>query len=1140
MPSQDVIDQQRALLDNYRRRLAYRLRQQAQLGVNVAPEVMFDIEDARANIRRIKSILRSLSAPVEDHPDDGDLRTPSVDGNSQGIEADQSRERIDGRTTYLIKLKNDVDDRLNAATDWAQFIDLQLIKLPGMTWTSEGNSSDTAVEIFNSFDRAFEACNRRILLLGASGMGKTTTLLRTAQKLILEAQADENAPVPLLSDLSKWKDKTVSTRYRRLPIARSRTSSQTYSATASIKNWLISNLQEDGVPEEIARLWVDNGCVALLLDGLDEVDHPDHRTSLIEAINGYIGEKRYFKIPVVISSRSSVYERRNGKQETWLVVDGVVELQPLTDQQINDCLSVPKATALRKAVPNEADFNDLARAPLTLSMLTQVYHILRPDALLATRPPAECQHPITQRRYVLFNDYIKSMLQQKDQRRQNNEKKLRIRYSREQTERYLDWLATCLIERSRTTFQLGDLYGFLAEKRSWKPWDVLNVTDAVAIFVFVTLLAWLVGAQTAQGLVPVPLLAIFIGIVAPSAYWFLLVLDKLTGTKVLGAWPERLLLGIILSLWGMSFIVFLLGFVHILHGSTAWPFGLPLSGTLAGVLCLVFVSFSVGEFRNRKKPLNIGLLVEDLFMILFAALLLGLVGGVLGTLGGFLSLVLLDTIDDALGLLGGALFIGISAVILGVNGVELSLIYTLVIILGTFLGGVLGGALGGILGGTLSVGLMIICMDSPKLTLISHGIKRILLNPIVYLLLVLYHYIPFNLKGFLEYVIDALLLKRSDNDYEFAHRLLRDHFALHGRKANDYDLYIQVGTQKSDLRDYPAALDAFNRAIDINRRRGEAFIGRGETYRLMAEYEQALQDLNCALGLGPQNAWALANRGETYRLMAEYEQALVDLNRAIELDPQYAWALASRGTTYRLMAEYEKALEDLNRAIELDPQNVWTLTVRGGINRVIANHEKALADLSHALELDPKSLDVLTERGSTYCLIGEYEQALVDLNRAIELDRESPVAFTRRGETYRLMMDYERALADLNRAVDLNTRLDWLRYNRALTYLKLNQPEEAQTDLSAAIEIAQQFYNSNPRNWENNFNLALYYLALENNTEAEHLYEEAIFLGASPSNIREAVQDLDTFLTHFSSHTQARTIRMKLWTYLQEHHPGGL
>jgi hypothetical protein len=71
MVNEQEIAQQQTLLNIHRQTLAYYLERQALLGAaHVPPEVFHGIAAARAEIGRIKLILRGWGADINDHPDD--------------------------------------------------------------------------------------------------------------------------------------------------------------------------------------------------------------------------------------------------------------------------------------------------------------------------------------------------------------------------------------------------------------------------------------------------------------------------------------------------------------------------------------------------------------------------------------------------------------------------------------------------------------------------------------------------------------------------------------------------------------------------------------------------------------------------------------------------------------------------------------------------------------------------------------------------------------------------------------------------------------------------------------------------------------------------------------------------------------
>ncbi|MEG4272023.1 MULTISPECIES: CHAT domain-containing protein [unclassified Microcoleus] len=66
------------------------------------------------------------------------------------------------------------------------------------------NRETVKSSIIEIFDR--ESIAGRLLILGAPGSGKTTTLLELAQELIKRAENDASEPIPVLFNLSSWKD----------------------------------------------------------------------------------------------------------------------------------------------------------------------------------------------------------------------------------------------------------------------------------------------------------------------------------------------------------------------------------------------------------------------------------------------------------------------------------------------------------------------------------------------------------------------------------------------------------------------------------------------------------------------------------------------------------------------------------------------------------------------------------------------------------------------------------------------------------------------------------------------------------------------------------------------------------------------
>src|SRR4029453_7128775 len=129
--------------------------------------------------------------------------------------------------------------------------------------------------------KVFDQMSGALLILGAPGSGKTTLLLELARDLIGRAEGDENAPIPVVFNLSSWATK-------RPPL----------------KDWLVEELnQRYDVPKKIAQGWVDTDALLPLLDGLDEVAL-EHQPTCVAAINRYRQEEQGV-LPLAVCSRGA-------------------------------------------------------------------------------------------------------------------------------------------------------------------------------------------------------------------------------------------------------------------------------------------------------------------------------------------------------------------------------------------------------------------------------------------------------------------------------------------------------------------------------------------------------------------------------------------------------------------------------------------------------------------------------------------------------------------------------------------------------------------------------------------------------------------------------------------------------------------
>lgn len=288
-----------------------------------------------------------------------------------------------------------------------------------------------------------------LLIMGDPGAGKTTILLQLVSDLLLRAEMNPNHPIPVVFSLASW------------------------TGSVAIGDWMVNELANRyEVPRRLGKLWLQNGQLLPLLDGLDEVEQ-EQRVACAQAINQF--RRRYMTMPTVVTCRIKDYEAL----ATRLNLAQAIVLQSLSLEQIDHYLASvgSRLAGLRAALQTDMTLRELAESPLMLSMMTLAYY----------RMPEEVARSLGERkmgRTLLFDVYVERMV-----RYRGGE----LLYEPEQTIQWLSWLAQKMSQFNQTIFFLEGL------QPNWLPRSLQRSfanrlrNQLTAVFIFIGLLAGLLG-----------------------------------------------------------------------------------------------------------------------------------------------------------------------------------------------------------------------------------------------------------------------------------------------------------------------------------------------------------------------------------------------------------------------------------------------------------------------------------------------------------------------------------------------------------------------------------------------------------------------------------------------------------------------
>jgi len=281
-------------------------------------------------------------------------------------------------------------------------------------WTIKKEATNETLPAGKSMLEIFQeiGMGRSLLILGAPGSGKTTTLLELTRQLIERARQDETEPIPVVFNLASWKEKQT------------------------LADWLAEQLNIlYYVPKKTAPAWVNENRMLLLLDGLDEVK-ADSRAKCVEVINKF--REQHGLTSLVVCCRIEEYTAINTK----LLFEGAITIQSLTSEQVNAYIDRfgNSLASVRLLLKKDKTLQELAETPLMLSIMTLAYKDRNADELIASEN-------LEKQRRLLFDTYITRMFERSN-------RVANAAFSKQQTLHYLNWLARNMIQHNIITYQI--------------------------------------------------------------------------------------------------------------------------------------------------------------------------------------------------------------------------------------------------------------------------------------------------------------------------------------------------------------------------------------------------------------------------------------------------------------------------------------------------------------------------------------------------------------------------------------------------------------------------------------------------------------------------------------------------------------
>jgi tetratricopeptide (TPR) repeat protein len=234
----------------------------------------------------------------------------------------------------------------------------------------------------------------------------------------------------------------------------------------------------------------------------------------------------------------------------------------------------------------------------------------------------------------------------------------------------------------------------------------------------------------------------------------------------------------------------------------------------------------------------------------------------------------------------------------------------------------------------------------------------------------------------------------------------------------------------------------------------ENHIKNGVAFRNQRDFPAALQQFDDAIQLNPFEYIYYFHRAIVEFNTNELQQAISDLDESLKLSPFFGLAYRLRGGAYFAMDNCAKAVPDFDKALHFLPPLVNEIG-----NQVVAcdvrlnKFDDVLKVAQLQLKFNPKNKDAYYNIGNAMFLKGDYKDALENYRKSVELDPSFQGGLLNIAMTYYYEKDFKTGNTYFEKAKALNQNNPVLWYDRAVGLSLQGDNAQALASLKKAITM---------------------------------------------------------------------------------------
>ncbi len=282
-------------------------------------------------------------------------------------------------------------------------------------------------------------------------------------------------------------------------------------------------------------------------------------------------------------------------------------------------------------------------------------------------------------------------------------------------------------------------------------------------------------------------------------------------------------------------------------------------------------------------------------------------------------------------------------------------------------------------------------------------------------------------------------------------------------RPNDIEIHSLLASAYNTMRNFEMAISSYNKVIELDNDRHDAYYGLGMTYIKMRRYNDALPLLEKAVELNPGYMDAYFYIGNAHQDLKNFDKAADAYEKFLESQPENAWETYYKlGVCRTELEQFDKAIPAFQEAYKEKPQDQRIIYDLAQSYEKSKQYEKAEEFYLKIAELTPE--DPLRAYRAVLMMYDKAkmtDKAIEIAKRISEIDSNNYESFYNLGFMYQNAKKYNEAVEAYKKAIELNPGYEYSYSSIGYIYYQLGSYRQSLEYLSKLVEIVPD----NPDYW---------------------------------------------------------------------------